>query len=215
MERRDLHRGLVVTTGGVAELPILKEVTGALGSRCAGVFAGVVMHVPRKTTELLQKEVERVEADSLISFGGGSPIDSCKGAAYGLLPGRELIHIAVPTTLSAAEYTWGGGVTDEATRVKSSVLYDPRVMPRAVINDPALTLATPDWLWVTTGMRALDHAIECAYAIRHQPISDALASKAIQLLLTHLQASIQTKGEESAAHRGHCLMASWFSIFGA
>jgi len=182
MERRDLHRGLVVATDVVAELPILKEVTGALGSRCAGVFAGVVMHVPRKTTELLQKEIERLEADSLISFGGGSPIDSCKVAAYGLLPGRELIHIAVPTTLSAAEYTWGGGVTDEATRVKSSVLYDPRVMPRTVINDPALTLATPDWLWVTTGMRALDHAIECAYATRHQPISDALASKAIALM---------------------------------
>src|SRR5712671_5702583 len=69
--------------------------------RSAGVFAGVVMHVPRKTTELLQKEIERLEADSLISFGGGSPIDSCKVAAYGLLPGRELIHIAVPTTLSA------------------------------------------------------------------------------------------------------------------
>jgi len=87
MERRDLHRGLVVTGAVVAELPILKEVTGALGSRCAGVFAGVVMHVPRKTTELLQKEIERFEADSLISFGGGSPIDSSKVAAYGLLPG--------------------------------------------------------------------------------------------------------------------------------
>ena len=84
------------------------------------------------------------------------------------MPGRELIHIAVPTTLSAAEYTWGGGVTDEATRVKSSVVYDPRVMPRTVINDPVLTLATPDWLWVTTGMRALDHAIECAYTPARQ-----------------------------------------------
>src|SRR5258708_34695168 len=111
MERRDLHSGLVVATDVVAELPILKEVTGALGSRCSGVFAGVVMHVAGKTTERLKKEIERLEADSLISFGGGSPIDSCKVAAYGLLPGRELIHIAVPTTLSAVDYTWGGGVT--------------------------------------------------------------------------------------------------------
>jgi alcohol dehydrogenase class IV len=211
MERRDLHRGLVVTTRGVAELPILKGVTGALGSRCAGVFAGVVMHVPRKTTELLQKEIERFEADSLISFGGGSPIDSSKAAAYALLPGRELIHIAVPTTLSAAEYTWGGGVTDESTRAKSSVAYDPRVMPRTVIDDPALTLATPDWLWVTTGMRALDHA----NAIRHQPISDALASKAIALMTEHLPASVRTQGAERLAHRGHCQMAAWFSIYGA
>jgi alcohol dehydrogenase class IV len=214
MERRELHRALVVTTDVVAELPILKEVTSALGSRCAGVFAGVVMHVPRKTTELLQQEIERVNADSLVSFGGGSPIDSCKVAAYGLLPRRELIHMAVPTTLSAAEYTHAGGVTDESTRVKSGV-YDPRVLPRTVINDPKLTLATPDWLWVTTGMRALDHAIECAYAIRHQPISDALASKSIALLTEHLPASIRTEGDERLAHRGQCQVAAWFSIYGA
>lgn len=214
MERRELLRALVVTTDVVAELPILRDVTGALGSRCAGVFAGVVMHVPRKTTELLQHEIERVNADSLVSFGGGSPIDSCKVAAYGLLPRRELIHIAVPTTLSAAEYTHAGGVTDESTRVKSGV-YDPRVLPRTVINDPKLTLATPDWLWVTTGMRALDHAIECAYAIRHQPISDALASKSIALLTQHLPASIRTEGDERLAHRGHCQVAAWFSIYGA
>jgi maleylacetate reductase len=214
MEKRELHRALVVTTDVVAELPILQDVTGALGSRCAGVFAGVVMHVPRKTTEFLQQEIERVNADSLVSFGGGSPIDSSKVAAYGLLSRRELIHIAVPTTLSAAEYTHAGGVTDESTRVKSGV-YDPRVLPRTVINDPKLTLATPDWLWVTTGMRALDHAIECAYAIRHQPISDALASKSIALLSEHLPASIRTEGDERLAHRGHCQMAAWFSIYGA
>ncbi len=214
MERRNLQRALVVTTDVVAELPILKDVTGALGSRCAGVFAGVVMHVPRKTTELLQKEIERVNADCLVSFGGGSPIDSSKVAAFGLLPGRELIHIAVPTTLSAAEYTWAGGVTDESTRVKSGV-YDPRVMPRTVINDPALALSTPDWLWVTTGMRALDHAIECAYAIRHQPISDALASKSIALMTEHLPASIRAQENDRLAHRGHCQMAAWFSIYGA
>src|SRR6516225_8969308 len=214
MERRELGRAVVVTTDVVAALPILEQVTGALGSRCAGVFSGVVQHVPRGTVDALAKELERLHADSAISFGGGSPIDSTKVALYGLLPARELVHIAVPTTLSAAEYTHAGGVTDEATRVKSGV-YDPRVMPRTVIADPALTLATPDWLWVTTGMRALDHAIECAYAIRHQPISDALAAKAIALLVKHLPASIRTQGDEQLAHRGHCQVAAWFSIFGA
>ena len=214
MERRKLERAVVVTTDVVAALPILKEVTGALGSRCAGVFSGVVQHVPRGTVNALGKELERLHADCAVSFGGGSPIDSTKVALYGLLPTRELIHIAVPTTLSAAEYTHAGGVTDETTRVKSGV-YDPRVLPRTVIADPALTLATPDWLWVTTGMRALDHAIECAYAIRHQPISDALAAKSIALFLKHLPASIRTKGAEQLAHRGQCQAASWFSIYGA
>jgi alcohol dehydrogenase class IV len=64
-------------------------------------------------------------------------------------------------------------------------------------------------------MRALDHAIEGAYAIRHQPISDALAAKAIALLVKHLPASIRTQGGEQLAHRGHCQVAAWFSIFGA
>ncbi len=214
MERRKLERAVVVTTDVVAALPILKEVTGALGSRCVGVFSGVVQHVPRGTVNALAKELERLNADCAVSFGGGSPIDSTKVALYGMLPGRELVHIAVPTTLSAAEYTHAGGVTDETTRVKSGV-YDPRVLPRTVIADPALTLATPYWLWVTTGMRALDHAIECAYAIRHQPISDALAAKAIALFVEHLPASIRTEGAEQLAHRGHCQAASWFSIYGA
>jgi maleylacetate reductase len=214
MERRQLQRALVVTTEIVAKLSILKDVTDALGGHCVGVFTGVVQHVPRGTVNELQKEIERVNADSLISLGGGSPIDSCKVAAVALLPARELIHMAVPTTLSAAEYTHAGGVTDESTRVKSGV-YDPRVLPRTVINDPALTLATPDWLWVSTGIRALDHAIEGASAIRHQPISDALASKSIALFDEHLAASIRTSGDEKLAHRGHCQMASWFSIYGA
>lgn len=216
LERRGLSRALVVTT--LAGFPVLDRVTAAMGSRCAGVFGGIVQHVPRGTVNELEAEIERVNADCLVSFGGGSPIDSCKVAIYGMLNkaqgAREIVHIAIPTTLSAAEYTYAGGVTDETSRVKGGV-YDPRVGPRTVIADPLLCMDTPDWLWASTGMRALDHAIECAYAIRHQPISDALASKAIALLVEHLPASIHTTGEESAAHRGHCLMASWFSIFGA
>jgi len=214
VEKRQLKRALVVTTDVVAALPILGEVTGALGARCAGVFARVVQHVPRGTVDELRQQIERIDADSVVSFGGGSPIDSCKVAIYGLLPKRELIHIAVPTTLSAAEYTHAGGVTDESTRVKSGV-YDPRVLPRTVINDPVLTLSTPDWLWVSTGMRALDHAIEGASAIRHQPISDALATKAIALFVNHMKPSIETSGDEQLAHRGYCQTAAWFSIFGA
>lgn len=211
-ERRGLARVLVVTTRGC--VPILDQVTGALGSRCAGVFTGIVQHVPRGIVNALEAEIERLNADGLVSFGGGSPIDSCKVAMYGLLEKRELIHIAVPTTLSAAEYTYGAGVTDESTRVKGGV-YDPRLIPRTVINDPVLVMDTPDWLWASTGMRALDHAIECSYAIRHQPISDALAAKAIAILLEHLPASVRTQGEERLAHRGHCQIAAWFSIFGA
>src|SRR3984885_1985156 len=114
VERRGLKRAVVVTTDVVAALPILKEVTDALGPHCASVFAGIIQHVPRGTINDLQKEIERVNADSLVSLGGGSPIDSAKVAIYGLLDTRELVHIAVPTTLSAGEYKPAGRVTVES-----------------------------------------------------------------------------------------------------
>ncbi|MFZ1989967.1 MAG: iron-containing alcohol dehydrogenase, partial [Alphaproteobacteria bacterium] len=92
--------------------------------------------------------------------------------------------------------------------------FDPRLQARLIINDPELTMETPEWLWVATGMRALDHAVEAIYSVRHQPFIDALAVKAIKLLTQHLPASIKTQGEEAVAHRGFCQIAAWCSLFG-
>jgi maleylacetate reductase len=214
LERRGLKRAIVVTGKTLGASPLLDRVVGAIGLRLASVFRGARQHVPRGSVTDLQAAIERANADCLVSFGGGSPIDTCKVASHAFLGMREIVHIAIPTTLSAGEYTHAGGVTDESTRVKSAV-NDPRLQARTVINDPELTLATPDWLWVATGMRALDHAIETSYAIRHHPLSDALAAKAIALLVEHLEESIKTTGEEKLTHRGYCQMAAWFSIFGS
>src|SRR5205814_8480768 len=122
--------------------------------------------------------------------------------------------IGGPTTSAAVAYTWAGGISGDSTKLKGGV-YAPRVLPRTVIIDPVMAMEAAVWLWVSTGMRAMDHAIECAYAIRRQPISDALAAKSISLLLEHLPASIHTQGEERLARREQCFFASWYSIFGA
>ncbi|MGC2333071.1 MAG: iron-containing alcohol dehydrogenase [Candidatus Acidiferrales bacterium] len=236
LDRRDLKRAIVVTGKTLGKSSLLAEVTGALGARCAGVFTDVRQHVPISGVRELLAEVERLNADCLVSFGGGSPIDCSKVAAYAVLNGRDplaaalspgsaptaaeaarardITHIAVPTTISAGEYTQVAGVTDENTRIKEGV-GDPRIAAKTVINDPLLTLETPDWLWVSTGMRSLDHAVETIYSTRHQLLSDTLASKAIELLDAHLPSSIRATGDDRVAHRGFCQLASWFSIFGA
>jgi alcohol dehydrogenase class IV len=233
MERRGLKRAVVVTGRSLGRSRLLDRVTNALGPRCAAVFKGAQQHVPLKTVRELIDEIKRAEADCLVSFGGGSPIDTAKVAAASILTGRDpgavrfdlgrsnsaidngrdLVEIAIPTTLSAGEYTPAGGVTDETTRIKGGVI-DARLQPRTIINDPTLTVETPNWLWVATGMRAFDHAVEGIYSMRHQLISDTLATKAISLLVEHLPASIKTSGDESLIHRGYCQMAAWFSIFG-
>src|SRR6185436_7702194 len=89
-----------------------------------------------------------------------------------LPPTSAAPHIAVPTTLSAGEFTSVAGVTDEATLTKFAI-HDARIAPRTVITDPTLTLDTPRWLWAATGVRSLDHAVESMYSVRHHPFSDA------------------------------------------
>ena len=236
LARRGCERAVIVTGRSLAATPLVQRVSDAMDGRCAGVFAGASQHVPSQTVRDLTAELLRLEADAVVSFGGGSPIDTAKVAAAsvmngrdmtleagklelekafggGVAGGREVVHIAVSTTLSAGEYTPGGGATDEASRVKRATL-DPRLQPKVVINDPELTLATPDWLWASTGMRALDHAVEAAYSIRHQPFVEALAAKAIRLLTQHLPASLSAEGDEQIAHRGNCQIAAWCSLFG-
>ena len=233
-DRRGLKRVIVVTGKTLGRSKLLDRVTGALGSRCAAVFKNSQQHVPLRTVRELAAEIKRVDADCLVAFGGGSPIDTIKVAIASAMSGKDPadsartldfsaaaqndsvqfpIQIAIPTTLSAGEYTPAGGTTDEATRVKGG-LVDPRLQPRTIINDPEVTLETPPWLWAATGMRAFDHAVEGTYSIRHQIISDALASKAIALLLEHLPLSLTTTGAEQVAHRGYCQTAAWLSIFG-
>lgn len=236
LDRRGLTRVVVVTGKSLGASKLLDQVTGALGPRCVAVFRGIAQHAPMATVRALTDELRRSNADAVVSFGGGSPIDASKVAIASILngrdmtleggkldwdramaprdPGRALPHIAIPTTLSAAEYTPAGGTTNEASRVKRGVL-DARLQPAVVINDPILTLATPDWLWVATGMRALDHAVEAIYSTRHQAFTDALAAEAIRLLFRHLPGSIRSRGDEQLAHRGHCQMAAWFSLYGA
>ena len=232
LTRRGARRALIVTGKTLGKSKLLDKVKASAGSALAGVFTGAAQHVPSKTVGAVGDEARRVEADTMISFGGGSPNDTVKNAAMILMGGsnksrtidfnaaaatgpnaREILHIAIPTTLSPGEYTPAGRVTNEETKVKRGVA-DPRLQAKVVILDPALTVETPAWLWASTGMRALDHAVECSYSSRHQLVTDTLAARAIAMLNEHLLPSLQTHGDIELEHRMQCQLAAWLSIFG-
>src|SRR5690242_19636815 len=168
LERRHVRRAVIVTTKTLGRSRLLEQVKSSVGSALAGVFPETSQHVPSKTVRDLADYARGVKADSFVSFGGGTPIDTAKGAAMAMLGGKmphggeryappagidaaaDFPHIAVPTTLSAGEFTPFAGMTDDATREKGGV-GDPRLQPRTVILDPAVTLETPAWLWAGTG----------------------------------------------------------------
>ena len=98
-------------------------------------------------------------ARGIVSYGGGSAIDAAKIISVRLAGGGSPPpHVAIPTTLSVAELAAGAGYTNEAG--DKAGMRDPRLMVESVIYDADLTLATPMQLWLSTGVRALDHAVE-------------------------------------------------------
>jgi alcohol dehydrogenase class IV len=229
LERRGLERAVVVTGRTLGASALLERVTAPLGSRCVAVFKDARQHVPSCSVSRVTTLLQEHQADTVISFGGGSPIDTAKAAIYSVIAGRSSsaaqpgrrsaereggpAHIAIPTTLSAGEFTAVAGITDEQTRIKRPVS-DSRITPRTVIADPALTLETPGWLWAASGVRALDHAIESIYSVRHYPVSDAAASSGLTMLLQHLQPSLDVTAPRVLEHRGECQLAAWMCVFG-
>jgi alcohol dehydrogenase len=230
LERRGLERAVVVTGRTLGASGLLERVTGPLGARCAAVFKDARQHVPSCSVAQVTTLLQDHQADTVISFGGGSPIDTAKAAIYNVIasrssalaapPGRRSAareggpaHIAIPTTLSAGEFTAVAGITDERTRIKRPVS-DSRITPRTVIADPTLTLQTPGWLWAASGIRALDHAIESIYSVRHYPVSDAAASSGLTMLLQQLRPSLDTADPRVLERRGECQLAAWMCVFG-
>lgn len=217
LERYKGRRAVIVTGATLGASALVDRVRSLLGTRSVAVFTGARQHVPASTVAALAGLVRETDADVLVSVGGGSPIDTAKGVVHALLPhgdgsGAIPIHIAVPTTLSAGEFTDVAGITDDETRIKHAV-YDTRLAPRTVIADPEVTRQTPAWLWAASGVRALDHAVETLYARRPHPISEPLAERAIRLLVEHLPLSVNDEGA-GLDHRGACQTAAWLAVFG-
>jgi alcohol dehydrogenase len=214
VERLGGQRAFILTGRTLAhETDLVRELEGMLGQRWAGTFAGCLPHCPSGTVEEAAQRAGEAEADLLVGFGGGTPITTAKLVAATLLgdrPQGALPQIALPTTLSASEFTPAGGMTDEKTRVKRAQV-DSRIIPRVVILDPELTLATPARLWASTGIKALDHALEALWSRRPHPLTDALALEAIRTLVRHLPASLDPGNLDA---RGQCQQAAWMSIFG-
>ncbi|MCH8204438.1 MAG: iron-containing alcohol dehydrogenase [Candidatus Hydrogenedentes bacterium] len=214
LEKLGKRRALILTGNSLAtKTELVGELEELLRGSHAGTFSGCKQHVLSRSVDEAVEHAREVNADALISFGGGSPIDTAKNVAYRLLgdaPREAMPQIAIPTTLSAGEFTAMAGITDEATRIKSGV-GDSRLLPMVVIHDPEVTVETPAQLWVSTGVKALDHALEALWSARAHPVTDTLALEAIRRLRANLLDSVDPERIEA---RLQCMIAAWMSIFG-
>jgi maleylacetate reductase len=206
-EARSQDRAFVVTGRTLyEETDLVRRAEGMLGEKHAGTYAGMGQHTPGSAVEKAAEEARGVNL--LISVGGGSVIDGTKAVA------RELgypAQFAVPTTLSGAEWAHLVGVTDEEAGRKSGFA-DPKTVPSVVILDAEATLYTPEKLWLSTGLRALDHAIEGFLAQGEHPIEDVLGLEGARRLIEHLPRSKEAL--EDLGIRHELQLAAWMAYFG-
>jgi alcohol dehydrogenase class IV len=158
-------KAFIITGKSLAtKTPIVQKVEQLLGSKHGGTFSKIGEHAPVADLDQAAELVTKDESiDTVVSIGGGSPIDSSKAISYRLHErnGKWLYHIAIPTTLSASECTMMAGFT-QSDGVKTGVR-GKELVPHVVLYDSGFALHSPEKLWLSTGMRAMDHAIELLY----------------------------------------------------
>ena len=203
VQRLEAQRVALVTTrsllSSVERLPLQPAATVLIGQ-----------HAPMSQIDAGVETASSSEVDAIVSFGGGSAIDAAKIISLRLArgDGRAVPHIAIPTTLSVAELAAGAGYTNEAG--DKAGMRDPRLMAHTVIYDAELTLATPIPLWLSTGIRALDHAVEGFIAEGDHPFNDVMSLEAIRRLLDSLPRAKASPRDVDV--RTENQLAAWFSF---
>jgi maleylacetate reductase len=209
----------------------IDRIRKALGPRYAGTFDAMPPHTPREAVIAATNQARAADADLIVTVGGGSITDGAKAVQLclandiGTVEGIDQVRavkavpppmtaprvrqISVPTTIAGGEFSAIAGVTNARTKVKEMLRHE-LVVPRAAILDPAITMHTPEWLWLSTGIRAVDHCVEGICSHEAHPYADAQALKALSMLAEGLP-RVKADGRDLDA-RMDCQIGTWLSM---
>ncbi|NNE21893.1 MAG: iron-containing alcohol dehydrogenase [Rhizobiales bacterium] len=233
------ERILIVSTPSLSQRAnVVKEISESLESACIGVFDDVVAHAPLPNILKLAGQIRVLKPDLVLTVGGGSVIDTTKVALLAVaanastsedvlklkievapdgsvirpqLPALSVRQAAVPTTLSGAEFGTIGGAVDPERGVKD-IYAHPDLCATSVIYDPELAKLTPNELWTSTGMRAVDHAVETILSKTAQPFTDGSALHALRLFQSSLRAGSQSDMDTDTLQS--CQFGVWLATVG-
>jgi maleylacetate reductase len=231
MDRLRAARAFLMVSGTLRrETDEIEKIRRALGSRCAAIFDAMPQHTPREAVIAASEQARAANADLIVTVGGGSITDGAKAvqlclandvrtveaidtirAAKGVSPpmnAPRVRQVSVPTTIAGGEFSAIAGVTNVATRVKEMLRHE-LTMPRAVILDPAISVHTPEWLFLSTGIRAVDHCVEGICSHEAHPYADAQALRGLSMLASGLP-RVKADPRDLDA-RMDCQIGTWLS----
>ncbi|KAL2355728.1 putative Fe-containing alcohol dehydrogenase [Cryomyces antarcticus] len=178
----------------------LKSLQAALGKKVVGTRVGMTPHTLWSECLSVTEEARQARADLLITLDAGSLTDAAKIIAPALandamtfedldrldnLKAPDVPIVSIPTSLSGGEYSNLGGGTNDHTHQKHAFT-GPIKGPALVILDPALSTTTPDSIWLSTGIRAVDHCVEAMCSLSSTEDSDRDSATGLRLLVPGL-----------------------------
>ncbi len=200
-------KALIVTDKPLSDLGFAAQVADRLKAK--GIESDIFDEVqPNPTVKNVNDGLAKLKAagaDCVVSLGGGSPHDCAKGIALVASNGGkiedyegldksakpQLPLISINTTAgTASEMTRFTIITDESRHVKMAIV-DKHVTPILSVNDPKLMENMPASLTAATGMDALTHAVEAYVSTAANPLTDACAVKAIELIASYLPTAVK------------------------
>jgi maleylacetate reductase len=200
VERLGVQRPLFICTPGRRE--DAQNAAATLTGMTAAIYSKAVMHVPIETIATARESAQQRSADSIIAYGGGSAIDTSK--AVGLQLGLPIV--AVPTTYGGSEVTPFYGYTEDGIKKGQR---DRKMLPKAVIYDPALTVSLPPNVSGPSGMNAIAHCVEGLYGRNANPVMSLLAVEGIRALACSLP--VVVKQPTNIEARAEALYGAWLA----
>ncbi len=214
LERLNVTKPIILTDQGIKKAGLLNHVLKALADtkiNIAQIYDAIPADSPIHIVNEIAKMYLATKAEAIIAIGGGSVIDTAKGVnivvsnndfqlenfmGAGILKKPLKPFIVIPTTSgTGSEVTTAAVIKDEKKNIKMA-FSSKFLLPNIAILDPKMTLTLPPYVTAFTTMDAITHAIESYTCIQKNPMSDAYAWKAVQILCQNVIDIIKNPKDE-------------------
>jgi len=206
------RRVLLVTDPGVRAACHVDRATRSLSDAAVTIFDEVIENPTDACVDACAAAARGAEVDLIVGFGGGSAMDTAKGANFVLTNGGRihdywgigkataplLAMVAVPTTAGTGSECQSFALISDRETHRKMACGDPKALPAVAMLDPELTITQPPTVAANTGIDAISHAVETAVTTRRTDQSFGLSKRAFELMTDTFEV-VLTDGENIEA----------------
>ena len=207
------RRALILTDPGVRKAGLADLVKNALVDFCVGIYDNIPQDPDLESVDGATAMAREVNADCIVSVGGGSVIDAAKVVCVALKNGGkandyinrwwtlsepQTPHIVVPTTAGTGSEVTSAAVITNKTAGRKLFIADPKIVPNAAILDPRFTMTLPQGMTVGSAMDAMTHSVEASMSLMANQMCDGLALHAIRVISENLPLAVADGKNEKA-----------------